>query len=39
VTDRLEGDLITFADHQGGQIAVDVIEIGQPQEGLAPKGL
>ncbi len=31
--------LIPLADHQGGQVAVDVIEVGQAQEDVAAKRL
>jgi len=33
MVDRQEGHFIAFAQHQGGNIAVDVIKIGEPEEG------
>jgi hypothetical protein len=39
VTNRQEEGRITLPQHQGRQVPVDVIEIGQAQEGFPAKGL
>ena len=36
---RLERHRHALAQHQRGQVAVHVIEVGQQQEGFAPEGL
>ncbi len=37
--DGAEGDLKALAQHQGRQIAMHVIEVGQDEEGFAPHRL